>query len=139
MPTNAFIGKTKQPTDAELAAALGPAKSAWDKVIADLATEYGVAVQEWSSYSPKAGWSLRLKRDKRVILYLIPCEGCFMVGCVFGDKALKAAFESRLPERIVKVIKEAKRYAEGAGFRIDVTSVKEVAFIEKLAAIKLEK
>jgi len=37
MAPNAFIGKMDRPTDAELGKALGPAKPAWDELIADLA------------------------------------------------------------------------------------------------------
>ena len=33
MLPNAFIGMTKPPTDAELAAALGGAKALWDKLL----------------------------------------------------------------------------------------------------------
>jgi len=54
MSPNAFIGKTRKPTEAELAAALGPAKVIWDQILADLAAECGADVQEWNSYSPKS-------------------------------------------------------------------------------------
>jgi len=59
---NAFINRREEPTAAELAAALGGAKALWDKLVADLADDYGVVTQEWKSTSPKYGWSLRLKR-----------------------------------------------------------------------------
>ena len=95
METNAFIGKAKKPTEEELAAALGPAKAVWDLFIAGLAEENGVDVQEWSSYSRKAGWSLRLKRKKRTIVWLAPCQRCFRVAFILGDKAMKAARECR--------------------------------------------
>ena len=55
MSPNAFIGKAKQPTDEELTAALGPARPTWDQMLADLAREHGADVQEWNSYSLKAG------------------------------------------------------------------------------------
>ena len=57
MSPNAFIGRTKPPTDDELSAELGVARVLWDELLADLA----LPVQEWNSYSPKAGWSLKLK------------------------------------------------------------------------------
>ena len=73
---NAFIGRAEAPTDADLAATLGAAKRFWDELIADMADRHGVAVQEWRSYSRKTGWALRLKRGKRTILRMAPCEGC---------------------------------------------------------------
>src|ERR1035441_8539235 len=87
-PPNAFIGRAGKPTEADLAEALGPLKPVWDELLADLAAEHGVTVQEWTSYSAKAGWSLRLKRGKRTIVWMAPCEGCFRVAFVLGDKAL---------------------------------------------------
>ncbi len=137
MEANAFIGKTKKPTEEELAAALGPAKAVWDRFIAGLAEENGVDVQEWSSYSRKAGWSLRLKRKKRTIVWLAPCQGCFRVAFILGDKAMKAARECQLPKRVVKILDEAPKYPEGTGVRIAVKGDKDIAVLKKLAAIKL--
>jgi hypothetical protein len=137
MPTNAFIGKTEQPTEVELAAALGPAKAAWDKLIANLADECGIVDQEWNSYSRKAGWALRLKREGRNIVYLSPSEGCFLVSFALGDKAVCAALQVGLPLAVVKIIKESKRYAEGTGVRLEVKSSRDIAALKKLAAIKL--
>ena len=137
MTPNAFIGKTKQPTDGELTAALGPAKALWDQLIDDLADECGVIGQEWNSYSRKAGWTLRLKREQRNIVYLSPCEGCFRVSFALGDKAVQAARQSKLPPRVIKIINEAKRYAEGTGVRITLKTLKDLAAVRMLAAIKL--
>jgi len=135
---NAFIDKPKKPTEEELAAALGPAKTMWDRLVADLAEQNGVDVQEWSSYSRKAGWSLRLKRKKRTIVWLAPCRGCFRVAFIFGDKAMNAARECQLPQRVIKILKEAPRYPEGTGVRIEVKGAKDIDVLKKLAAIKLE-
>jgi Protein of unknown function (DUF3788) len=138
MLTNAFIGKTKKPTEEELTAALGPAKAVWDQLVADLAHENGVDVQEWSSYSPKAGWALRLKRKKRTIVWLAPCQGSFRVMFILGDKAVKAARQSKLPQRVIKIIDEAPRYPEGTGIRMNVRGPRDIAAVKKLAVVKLE-
>jgi hypothetical protein len=137
MSPNAFIGHAEHPTDSELVSALGPVKALWDQLIDDLADECGVAGQEWNSYSPKAGWSLRLKREQRNIVYLSPCSGCFRVSFALGDKAVQAARQSKLPPRVLKIINEAKRYAEGTGVRLEVKASKDLAAVKKLAAIKL--
>lgn len=137
MSPNAFINKPKQPTNAELAAALGPAKATWDQLLADLAQEYGANVREWNSYSLKAGWSLRVKRKARTIVWLAPCPGAFRVAFILGDKAVLAAQETKLPKRILKIINEAPKYPEGTGVRLEVKSSKDIATLKKLAAIKL--
>ena len=136
--SNAFIGKPGMPTDDDLAAVLGrSAKALWDRLLAGLAEQQGIATQEWNSYSPKAGWALRLKRDKRTILYLSPCQGGFRASFALGDKAVEAARGSGLPQRVMQIIDSAKRYAEGTGVRIDVNGRADIAVVLKLAAIKL--
>ena len=137
MLPNAFIDKPKKPTAAELTAALGPAKALWDQLLAGLADELNLTVQEWNSYSRKAGWSLRLKLKDRNILYLTPCQGCFFVSFALGDKAVQAARQSGLPQSVTKIIDEAKRYVEGTGVRIEMKKPKDIEIAKKLAAIKL--
>ena len=135
---NAFAGKSEKPNNDELAAALGPAKSLWDQLAADLARENQLDVQEWNSSSPQAGWSLRLKHGARTIVYLIPLRDGFQAALVLGDKALKAAQRSNLPARAQKIIRDAPRYAEGTGVRITVNQPEDIAAIKKLARIKSE-
>lgn len=134
---NAFIDHAAQPTPAELATALGPTATIWNKLVRCLADEYGLTVQEWNSHSLKAGWSMRLKLKKRNILYMAPCRGCFRVAFILGDKAVKAARQIKLPHSIIKVIDEAPRYPEGTGVRLLVKRMSDLAAIQKLAAIKL--
>ncbi len=138
MSPNAFIGKAKQPTDEELTAALGPARPTWDQMLADLAREHGADVQEWNSYSLKAGWSLRVKRKERTLVWLGPREGSFIAAFILGDKAMRAARAGKLPQRIVKIMNEAPKYPEGTGIRIPVKTPKDLAAVKKLAAIKIE-
>ena len=137
MQPNAFIGKSKQPTAAELTAALGQARPLWDRSLAGLAEEHNLTVREWNSYSPKAGWSLRLKLKDRNILYLTPCQGCFRVSFVLGDKAVAAARQSSLPQSVIKTINAAKRYAEGTAVRLEMKKPKDIEIVKQLAAIKL--
>lgn len=137
MLTNAFIGKVQQPTDEELAAELGPAKLLWDKLLIDLAKLH-IDGEEWNSYSRKAGWALKVKRETRTILYLSPARGCFMASFALGDKALQTARKSGLPEPAIKMIDAAKRYAEGTAVRIEVHAAKDLAVVKKLAVAKLE-
>jgi hypothetical protein len=139
MLPNAFIGKSKKPTDAELAAALGDSRELWDELLGELADQHNLTVREWNSYSPKAGWSLRLKRKGRNILYLGPCPGAFRVAFVLGDKAVAVARQSDLPQSIIKIINEAKRYPEGTAVRLEIKQAKDIGIVTRLAGIKLAK
>lgn len=104
-----------------------------------MADECGIVDQEWNSYSPKAGWALRLKRAQRNIVYLSPCRGSFLASFALGDKAVQTARQSKLPAAVIKTINEAKRYAEGTGVRLEVKSARDIGAVKKLAAIKLAK
>jgi hypothetical protein len=137
MHPNAFINKPAPPTDAELTAALGPAKAAWDQLLSDLAQEFDVTVYEWKCHSPKWGWALRVKRKARTIVWLSPSENCFTVLFILGDKAMQAARRSKLPKQIVEAIDAAPKYPEGTGVRLHVNNARAVGALKKLAAIKL--
>jgi hypothetical protein len=134
---NAFVGHATKPTPEELSAALGPTNRIWNQLVEAMAEEYGINVQEWTSYSPKYGWSLRLKLKKRNILYMAPCKGCFRVAFILGDKAMKAVKQIKLPQPVTTAIENATRYPEGTGVRLLVKRMSDLASIQKLAAVKL--
>jgi hypothetical protein len=133
MSPNAFIGRTLPPTDEELSTELGAARELWDELI----TELALPIQEWNSYSPKAGWALKLKRQKRTILYLTPCHGSFRVSFILGAKAVEAARQAKLSKAMLKIIDEAPRYPEGTGVRLEITARRDLAAVKKLAEVKL--
>jgi len=133
---NAFIGKTKVPTETEVAAALGATAALWKQLLEWMA-EQGAGVREWSSSGIKHGWSLRLKEKKRNIVYLSPCKGCFRAAFALGEKAVAAARKSDLPKSTLKILDEVPRYAEGTGVRLMVRAEKDLAAIKKLALIKM--
>ena len=135
---NAFIGRTKAPTDAELSAALGATKPLWDLVVVDMARERGLADREWKSYGVKHGWAFRLKRGKRNIVHMAPHQGCFTVLIILGERAVNAARASRLGRAATKLIDEAPRYPEGTGIRLEVRRARDVTLVNKLARIKLD-
>ena len=66
-----------------------------------------------------------------------PCKGYFMISFALGEKAVKAAHESDLPVSVLKVIDNARKYAEGRGVRLQVRSVEDVRNVEKIATIKM--
>jgi hypothetical protein len=135
---NAFVGRTKPPTAADLTAALGRAKSAWDLVVVDMARELRLPDREWKSYGIEHGWALRLKRGKRNIVHLAPCQGGFNVLFILGDRAVSAARAGRLGRAAMRLLDEAPRYPEWTGIRLQVTRPAQVALVRKLARIKLE-
>jgi hypothetical protein len=132
-----FVDKSKPPQDVDLAAMLGSTFVFWNELKRLVASRFAPLLVEWGFSSKKTGWGLRLKREKRIILYMTPCKDHFMVSFALGEKAVAAAHKSDLPPSVLKVIDSAKKYAEGRGVRLEVRSVEDVRNVEKLAAIKM--
>ena len=138
-PPNPFIGWKSAPTDKEIASALGNMKPLWDQLIATLRSdEYEIRDSEWKCPAPKYGWSLRLKRAGRNILYLVPGQQSVRVASVLGKKAVAAAMAADIPNAMKKLIKESPVYPEGTGVRFEVKSAEDVAIAIKLAKLKLD-
>jgi hypothetical protein len=133
---NAFIGQPAQPTSEEISTALGATAELWKQLL-DWLAEQGVADREWKSVSPKYGWGLRLKLKKRTIVYLGPCDGCFRVAFVLGDRAMAAARQADLSRTALKLLDEAPRYAEGTGVRLMVRASEDLADVRQLTLVKL--
>jgi len=75
--TNVFSGQTEEPTESQLAAALGDRHELWQHLVTDLKDGLAIDTSEWHTSSVKLGWSLRLQAKKRSIVYLGPREGWF--------------------------------------------------------------
>jgi len=135
---NAFIGKEDTPTRDEVEEALGAKVKLWDELIQRMSEKEGVSDQEWKGVVVKKyGWSLRLKKKGRNILYLSPGEKCFMASFVLSDQALGEAKHAHLPKNIQDALESAPRYPEGNGLRLLVSRRADLAPIQKIAAIKI--
>jgi hypothetical protein len=132
-----FDDKSKPPQDDDLAAMLSSTFVFWNELKRLIASSFAPLSTEWGFTSKKTGWGLRLKREKRTILYMTPCKGYFMASFALGEKAVKAAHESDLPVSVLKIIDGSKKYAEGRGVRLEVRSAEDVRNVEKLAVIKM--
>jgi hypothetical protein len=60
-----------------------------------------------------------------------------MVAFVFGDKGVDAVQDSNLPQSIKDELRNAKKYPEGRGIRLQVRNKTDVANIQTLVDIKL--
>ncbi len=137
MALSAFDNKSKHPVDKELAKTLGSTFLLWNKLKTRIVAKFAPVSEEWGYSSQSMGWGLRLKRDKRAILYMTPCQGYFLTSFALGEKAVQAAHASGLPTSILTAIDGATKYTEGRGVRLVVKTAKDMRNIEKLAAIKM--
>ncbi|HEY5124177.1 MAG TPA: DUF3788 domain-containing protein [Ignavibacteria bacterium] len=137
MALSIFENKSKTPDEKELSEVLGKNFKLWNELKEFTKKEYSGAEAEWKYSGKNYGWGFRLRDKKRVIVYLTPCDGYFLLSIVFGEKATKEALSSGISKDIKKIIESAKVYAEGRGFRVDMKDRKIIGDIKKLIQIKL--
>lgn len=137
MALSVFTDEAAQPGAGELAATLGRTHAHWESLVAHVEAEYTPLEKTWIFPGPNWGWSLRLKRKKRAVLYLTPCDGHFLAGFALGEKAIAAAHASGLPGPVLELIDNAPRYPEGRAVRIEVRKKTDVESVKKIAAAKM--
>ncbi len=137
MALSAFDDPSRAPRADEVAEVLGATADLWDELRKRVASRFDAISETWGCSGKSTGWGLRLKRLDRAVCYLVPRDGYFLASFALGEKAVAAARASGLPRRVLKVIDDAPRYAEGRGVRLEVRSVGDVAAAETLAAVKM--
>jgi len=137
MAASVFEDKDTRPDDKMLAKALGKSNRLWQEIKKNLKVEYGELIEDWKFYGVKSGWILKTLRKKRNLFFFVPLEGSFQISFVFGDKAVAAAQKSELPQELITELKNARKYAEGRGLRIDVKNSADVEHIKTLVEIKV--
>jgi hypothetical protein len=80
---------------------------------------------------------LKVLLKKRNLFFLTPLKGYFRVTFVFGEKAASAVEKSNLPTTIKKNLRDARRYVERRGLRLEVKSERAARNVKKLIDIKL--
>jgi hypothetical protein len=126
MALSAFEDKAKKPGATDLERVLGPSAALWKQLVDDIGRSHPPIAEVWNFAGAKFGWSLRLKRKDRVVLYMTPQSGYFLVGIVLGEKAANAAHGGGLPAAVVGLIDSVPRYAEGRGIRLPVVSSEDL-------------
>ena len=107
MALSAFDDKGHRPEAAELAAVLAGSAPLWFRLVTHLGESYPPITEEWGFTGAKYGWSLRLKRKDRVVLYLTPQAGRCLAGVVLGEKAVASALERGLSARAAAHVEAA--------------------------------
>lgn len=136
MALSAFAEKARPPVAAEVARVLGAAAPSWDELRAHVAATCPPVSEEWGFPGAKYGWSLRLRRKERILLYLTPQEGCFVAGVVLGDRAVAALPGSGVSERVLSLFAAARRYVEGTGIRLEIGPDGDLDDFRRLLVLK---
>ncbi len=138
MALSAFDDPALPPAPASLRKSLGDAARSWTDLVAHVAATCPPIEEAWSFSGAKYGWSLRLKRGERVLVYLTPQEGRFLAGFVLGEKAIAAATGNGLPPAVLSLLDAAPRYAEGRGIRVTVGPGDDLSTVRHLVALKVD-
>lgn len=138
MALSAFADKANPPQDVELAQTLGRSSLHWRAIVEATLPDRASLDASWVYSGAAWGWSLRLSRRKRNLVYLTPREKHFIAGFALGERAVKAARAAGLPEAILGVIRDAKKYAEGRAVRIEVRKKSDRDAVLGLLSIKAE-
>jgi hypothetical protein len=138
MPLGALTDSDIHPDDDSVRAILGRTHGHWRQLLSAIHEQHDPLAEEWHFAGVSFGWSMRVKSGKRTLLYLIPCKGHFLAGLVLGAKAVEAARQAGLPARVLRVIEEARVYAEGRGFRVEVRNAEDRDAIRTLVSIKVD-
>ncbi len=136
--SSALVDKSLKPDDQILSGVLGASFKHWTAIRASVTEQHGATKEEWKYYGAKSGWILKLLLKKRNLFFLIPDKKHFTLGFVFGDRAVHAIEQSDLPAPMIREVKDARRYAEGRGLRIDVRNRTTVGHVLKLVEIKVQ-
>jgi hypothetical protein len=125
------------PDAAGLSALLGGTAKLWDRLVEEMATREPPVTGVWHFAGSTGEWSMRLKQGDRIILYVTPQPGRFVVGVVLGEKAVDAARRAKTAAGVLALIEAAPRCAVGRGIRLPVKSARDLRVVRTLAALKL--
>ena len=138
MALSAFDDPARPPTPAAVRRCLGEAAPLWAELVAHVAGTCPPVEEVWNFAGAKFGWSLRLKRAERILVYLTPQDGRFLVGLVLGEKAVAEAAKRGLPPAVLALLDAAPRYAEGRGIRLTIAPGDDLETVRHLVALKAE-
>jgi hypothetical protein len=129
--------KPVPPTAEDLADLLGPVSHLWTELQEAIGAQFSPVTERWVYGGAKYGWSCRLQRGKKGILYLFPDAGHFRAGMALSDTAREAALGSDLPTAIQQGLAAATKTIEGWPVRLAVRNADDLALVLKLAKIEL--
>jgi hypothetical protein len=137
MSASIFNDKSAPPDEKQVAESLDKAYDLWGAFRTHLTVEYGDIHEEWKHYGKSSGWVLKSLLKKRNLFFFIPLVKSFRINFVFGDKAVAVIEKSDLPEDLKQSLREARKYMEGRGLQVEVSSMADVDLIKVLVAIKI--
>lgn len=138
MALSAFDDPARSPAPAAVGRCLGEVAPLWAELVAHVAGTCPPVDEVWNFAGAKFGWSLRLKRADRILVYLTPQDGRFLVGLVLGEKAVAEAAKKGFPPDVLALLDAAPRYAEGRGIRLTIAPGDDLETVRQLVELKAD-
>lgn len=136
MALSAMTDRSRPPGPDDLRRVLGKAHVHWARLLERVEEQIGPVSEVWKFTSAGTGWGLRVVSGERVILYMTPQEGQFLVSFALGERAVTAARAARLAAGVSQAIEQAPRYVEGRGVRVVVRDGKHLSALARVARAK---
>jgi hypothetical protein len=121
-----------EPTEAEVRAVLGEAGG----LLTAFLERNRDLRPEWKYYGPKNGWSLKLFHKKRNMCFIGPHPGGLAMSFIFGKKAFTRLLASDLRRELRQHVRHAKKYPEGYGVHLILTSESDLVDAQVLLEVK---
>ena len=125
------------PTSADFSDLLGPAGTLWTELQDAIRVACPNVTERWIYGGRKYGWSCRLERLRKGILYMTPDAGQVRVGVALSDAARETALSGDLPIAIREGLVATTKAMEGWPVRLAVRTPNDLASVLTLARIKL--
>jgi len=138
MATSIFDDRSQVPDEVMLARVLGDSAKHYGEMISYMEDRYGALSREWKFYGKNSGWTMKMIRGTRNLLFFIPQEGYFRLAFTFGDKAVGKIMESDVPQTLKDELAGAVKYAEGRGLQLTVAAPEDLDAAKMLIDIKAE-
>jgi len=138
MPDYLFLDKSIQPTEMQLKDAIADTYEYWNEIKNRITELYGDTKGEWKYYSKKSGWTLKTLLKKRNLFFFQPFTNYFSLTFIFGDKAVNVIEESDISEAFKRLLRDAKKYAEGRSLLVRVNTRNDLIDVNKLIDIKIK-
>lgn len=138
MAASIFDDKNSAPEMKSLSKALGSTFKVLESILGYIQSEFGDVVIDRKHYGKKSGWIMKCLLKKRNLFFLIPRENCFNLAFVFGDKAVAEVEKSDLPDKLISELVNARKYAEGRGLLLEISSDEKLEIVKTLLKIKVD-
>jgi hypothetical protein len=138
MSVGCFTDKKYQPSEMEVAAALGDCLKLYQSLASWLRESYPVEEDFHFMYGKKYGWALRFRIKKQFLTNLYPAEGHFKVQANLPPEAVEMALILNLGENARRAIEGAHPYPEGRWVFAAVQSAADLADAQRLIQLRAE-